>query len=319
MNKNSMAIIILCSYLCEVEGIKPFEPSEWGKIAQKLIECRMEPYEVIELSNEKLEKILNFSSQEIERINKLISRSANIAFELKKLQEIGINIVTRADKEYPKLLKKKLKSNCPPLLYYIGELNIANMKSIGFVGSRSANEEDKLFVNNIISKIDKNKYAICSGGAKGVDTFATEYAYQNQYYVIQYIADSFLKKIKDIEVIEAIKNKKMLIISSAKPNASFNVGMLMARNKYIYSQSEATIVVKSDYKKGGTWSGAIECLRKKYCNLYCQDIENKGNKELIELGLKPIDNNWDGNIEEFYYKESENKKVENYGEQITLF
>lgn len=37
----------------------------------------------------------------------------------------------------------------------------------------------------------------------------------------------------------------------AKPDAGFNAGIAMQRNKYIYVQSEATVVVKSDYNKGG--------------------------------------------------------------------
>ena len=78
-----------------------------------------------------------------------------------------------------------------------------------------------------------------------------------------------------------------------KPDAGFSVGIAMMRNKYIYSQSEGTVVVKSDYKKGGTWSGAIENIKHKRSETYCWDNPKyQGNVELIAKGAIPIDEQW---------------------------
>jgi predicted Rossmann fold nucleotide-binding protein DprA/Smf involved in DNA uptake len=55
---------------------------------------------------------------------------------------------------------------------------------------------------------------------------------------------------------------QLVLISPYDPNAGFNVGNAMQRNKLIYALADASLVVSSDINKGGTWTGAIEQLEK---------------------------------------------------------
>ena len=55
---------------------------------------------------------------------------------------------------------------------------------------------------------------------------------------------------------------QLVLISPYDPTAGFNVGHAMQRNKLIYALADAALVVNSDYKKGGTWAGAVEQLEK---------------------------------------------------------
>ena len=89
----------------------------------------------------------------------------------------------------------------------------------------------------------------------------------------------------------------------------------MMRNKYIYAQSEATLVIKADYNKGGTWSGASENLRNRWTLTLCRNQPSyPGNKALIEKGAIPIDDNWDGSIRGF-----EETGTQGAEEQLSLF
>lgn len=295
MNDNSMAIIILCSHLCVGEDVKPFEPAEWSKLADRLLKINLTPSDLLSLNKEGLKN--HFSIHEIDRIIKLSNRSASISFELSKYAEQGIKIVTRADNEYPKMIKSRLGKNCPPLFYYIGDLSICNKKSIGFVGSRKIDEADIKFTKGIVLKVTKSGYAVVSGGAKGVDSISVETAIENNGYAIEYVADSLIRKAKMKNVIQAIRKNRLVILSLAKPDAGFNAGIAMGRNKFIYTQSEATLVVRSEYNKGGTWSGANESLKKDYCKVLCWDNnEYAGNKAIIKNGAIAINENWNCEI-----------------------
>lgn len=317
-NINSEVIIILCSYLCVGEDTKPFETVEWSKIAEILMENSLTPKDLIDMKREDLEKY--FSSEVAQRILTLFKRSGSITFEIQKLKENGIEIVTRADENYPRILKRKLKKNCPPLFYYVGDISLCNKKSIGIVGSRNCDKDDEEFTKNLVKKIIDNNYAIVSGGARGIDSIASETALENNGIIIEYLSDSLLKKIKKRNIINAIRNKQLLLLSSSKPDAGFNVGMAMARNKYIYSQSEATIVIKSDYKKGGSWNGAVEAMKKGYCKVVCRENENsKGNIELINNGAMGVSSDWNLEFEKATLKEEKIEKKVDTSKQLDLF
>lgn len=101
-------------------------------------------------------------------------------------------------------------------------------------------------------------------------------------------------------------------MSAVKPDMGFTSGIAMMRNRYIYAQSDGTVVVRSGYKKGGTWNGAADCIKHKIVPVLCWDkSEYKGNQELICMGAVPIDTDWNGELSTLSTKED--------SIQLTLF
>lgn len=293
---NSHAIILLCSHLCKGPDVAPLEPSEWTGCAEKLLNAKKQPQDILDFSDDDFSEILGLDKEQIARYNRLRDRSASISIEYTRLESMGIFITTRADPNYPALLKKKLSKNSPPLFYYCGDIGIANDECIGFVGSRNIEQCDAEFTKKIVEACLDNKFSIVSGGARGVDSTAAETIMQNNGVAIEYVADSLSRKIKDKDVLRRIRDERLLILSAAIPTAGFNVGMAMQRNKYIYSQSLGTVIIRSDYNKGGTWAGATENLRHKYSHTFCWNNNSyKGNMELIKLGAIPIDDDFNPN------------------------
>lgn len=312
MNDNSSMIAVLCSHLCS-ENCKPFEPSEWTRFADLLIEHKLQPKDIPDLSDNDMKQCFGYSEADVERIKKLLDRSGSLSFELGKYSARGIKVVTRADKGYPRALKQKLQGNCPPMFYYAGELALLDRKTVGFVGARTVSEEDISFAENTVRKINKLGFGVVSGGARGGDSTASAASRENGSFCIEYVSDSLARKLKNSEVISSLQSGQLLILSLAKPDAGFNAGIAMQRNKYIYVQSEATVVVKSDYNKGGTWGGASEALKKDYCPVLCRDHQQYlGNSGLIRLGAVPIGDSWDGNVEKISSMKPDD------GEQLTF-
>ena len=302
MNDNSRAIIILCSMLSVTDDIRPLTPGEWNSFAKLLVSRQLEPKDVLFMSEDAIRITLGLGDEETQRIMRLLDRSGSLSFEVEKYENIGIKIITRADTEYPKALKQKLKSKCPPLFYVAGDINICDTKAIGFVGSRNIDVEELEQTKTLAKEALNKGYTIVSGGAKGVDQIALRTAFEHEGNMIVYLADSMLAKMKDSDLIQAIRNKKAVLFSAAKPDAGFNTGIAMMRNKYIYAQSEGTIVIKSDYNRGGTWNGAMENIRNKWCTTYCiNNSKHKGNIELINKGAIPIDETWDFNLNEIIF------------------
>ena len=64
----------------------------------------------------------------------------------------------------------------------------------------------------------------------------------------------------------------------------------------------ATVVVRSDLNKGGTWAGATESLKHRWTRTYVWDNRQyPGNQKLIELGAIPLSDDgkpvaWEDNL-----------------------
>ena len=315
MNDRSTAIAVLCSHLCAGEGVSPLEPKEYSAFAALLRSRQLDPEAVLRFGKQDFMQALDMTDEQAERFLRLLDRSASLSFELSKYESMGITVLTRADAAYPKRLKEKLANACPPLFYAAGDPAIAARSAIGFVGSRSIGDSDILFVQSAVRNVLRNGHVIVSGGAKGCDSIAEETALDAGGAAIAYLSDSMLRKLRNAKTLQAVQQGALLLLSVAKPDAGFNTGIAMMRNKYIYAQSDATLIVKSDYNKGGTWNGATENLRNRWALTLCRNhLSYPGNKALIEKGAIPVDDDWDGSIQALAEKEKQES-----AEQLSLF
>lgn len=332
MNKlcqDSLVTLLICSDLGLSMDVKkkykPYTLAQWNKLADKILNSSLQkPSSLLGCDNEVLKKELLLNSEELERLQFLLGRGGNLAIEIEQLESKGIYITTRAEGNYPQRLKTILKRQSPPIIFYSGNLSLANRDGIGIVGSRSIDDNGILFTKKIAKKFSKEGYTIISGGAKGVDSIAEDTALDEKGCVISIVSDSLSNKIKEKNIRNSILEEKLLVLSIVNPNARFSVYSAMDRNKYIYALSQYVVAVSSKENGGGTWTGAVENLKKKWVPLFVRSGKDvpSGNKKLLELGGKPIsmDNIDDTNIciKDFFVDSVEGNYIRTDYEQINM-
>jgi len=299
ITERTKSILLLTSYFTKSSDrdIKPLSTSEWNRLVRWLQSKSINPEDFLMQDLKLLLNDWNDKAITSERIISLLERKSGLAIALEKWTKSGIWIISRGDKPYPKKIKERLKENAPPIFFGIGNIELFNNKYIGVVGSRKTSEKELFDTKTIGKDIYKNGYGVVSGGAKGVDESAMLGALEANGYCIGYVADSLILKSTSNIYRKYILEKKLVLVSPYNPEAGFNVGNAMARNKLIYTQSDATIVVKSD-TKGGTWEGAKENIKKHWVPIWVVDNNEKGNEEIIKLGAKKLLNIKELNIDE---------------------
>ena len=291
ISSQTQAILLLTSYFSKPtkDSVKPLTIKEWGRFAQWLKDHRINPESLL---NGQLNTALDgWTDKSItpERIEKLIKRGSALALAMEKWTRAGLWVLTRSDKDYPNRLKQLLKTDCPPVLFGCGDPALLNNGGIAVVGARNANDDDLGFSRKLGGKAANQGYSIISGGARGVDEAAMLGALEAEGTVIGVLADSLLKAATSKKYREYLINQNLVLVSPYYPEAGFNAGNAMSRNKYIYCLSDTSVVVKSD-TKGGTWNGALENLKEQWVPLWVKistDI-NSGNAQLIRKGGKPL-------------------------------
>ena len=303
ITEKTKAILLFTSYLGKDinRTLKPLTTIEWSRFAQWLKSKSMSPEDLL-LQDDKI--INDFKDKTIssERLFALLERKSSLAMALEKWSKAGVWILNRGDKNYPKYVKDKLKSNAPPIFFGIGNAELLNKKYIGVVGSRNTNNQELSDTKWLASSITRSGYGVVSGGAKGVDEAAMIGALENNGFSLGYVADSLIKKSTSSLFRQFIINEKLCLVSPFNPEAGFNVGNAMSRNKLIYAQSDATIVMKSDVK-GGTWEGARENLKKNWVPTWVIDNNIKGNIELVKMGAKQLSSVNEINVSQLIKKE----------------
>lgn len=238
----------------------------------------------------KSEFLLN--EKEISDLIKARSDLPALSFLAESLYNQGFEIIPINSPEYSPTLKNNLKTKLsPPLLYLKGNKQLLHEPSVAIVGSRNAGEKSLVFTENLAREFAKNYKVVVSGFAKGVDKMALDASIKYNGHSIIVLPQGILSSSREFQkYYPQIIAGDVLVVSTFPPKVPWSVGLAMARNAYIYGLAEEIYVAEAD-SKGGTWSGAIDGLkkgRKVYVRLPESD-ENIANELLIQKGAIPID------------------------------
>lgn len=268
------------------KSAKPLSKGEWSRFAIWLKDHELEPSGLLQGDLQTKLSRLSDKSISADRIQALLERGATLGLALEKWERAGLWVMTRSDTDYPDRLKRRLRLNSPAVFFGCGNKNLLNKGGVAVIGSRDADEGDLNFTQHIGKETALQGYSIVSGGARGVDQSAMMGALDNEGTAIGVMADSLLKATSSAKYRNKIMSGDLVLISPFNPEASFNVGNAMARNRYIYCLADTAIVISSTADKGGTWTGAIENLKAAWVPLWVKKTETQksGNPFLVDKG-----------------------------------
>lgn len=287
LTDNAQAVLLLTAHFFKpVKGaVKPLTPTEWGRFALWLKENNCVPASLLKVEPSEALDGWHDSKISKERIEELLSRGHAMALALEKWSRAGLWVLTRSDAAYPSRLKSRLNTNAPPVLFGCGNANLLNSGGVAVVGSRKAVDEDLQFTRELGMKVAYEGCSIISGGARGIDETSMLAAIGVEGTVVGVLADSLLRAATSAKWRQGLMDQNMVLVSPFYPEAGFNVGNAMARNKYIYCLADTAVVVHSG-GSGGTWSGALENLKNMWVPLWVKPSKDKqsGNAEIVNKG-----------------------------------
>jgi predicted Rossmann fold nucleotide-binding protein DprA/Smf involved in DNA uptake len=271
----------------DAEPVRPLTPREWTDLEQKISSAGLAgPAALLGLATFDLRRELEIESDEADRIAALVGRATQMNVELTRLAERGITVLTRLEHSYPSRLRNSLKHVAPPVLFTAGERSLLDKGGIAVVGSRNIDESGQSFAVEIGRRCARSSLPLISGGARGTDAMSMQSAIEAGGEAVGVLADSLERAVRAADLIEALEDGRLALVTPYSPGASFTVGTAMGRNKIIYAMADYAVVVSSEVQKGGTWSGATEALKAGYCPVFARTGEHvpDGNNELVKKG-----------------------------------
>ena len=267
---------------------KPLSVREWSRLAAWLKEREIEPSDL--LKGDLKSRLSGWMDRSVtlSRLEQLIGRGGTLGLALERWRRAGIWVIARPESEYPDRLKRRLQLASPPILFGCGNKALLDRGGIAVVGSRAADREDIEFTEDLGKEVARQGLSIVSGGARGVDESAMLGALRSEGTAIGVLADSLLRSGTSERFRKYLISGDLVLTTPFNPEAGFNVGNAMSRNRYIYGLADAAIVISSTPDKGGTWNGALEDLKAAWVPLWVKRTKNEksGNPELVRRGAR---------------------------------
>ncbi len=288
---DTQAILLLCASFGQNRQLEP-QPltlSEYNFLAEWLRENQMRPADLLETTaKQQLQKITD-SKVNPNRLIALLERGAMLSLAVEKWTNQGLWVLGRSDTKYPKRLKQTLRHLAPAILYGVGNIELLSTGGLAIVGSRDVDEEGFGYTQRVAQTCAAQEIQVVSGGARGVDQAAMLGVLDAGGTALGVLADSLSKAAVNSKYRPNIREGRLLLVSSYDPDAGFNTGNAMGRNKYIYALADYALVVSSSVGKGGTWAGAVEVLQRfKDIPVFVRMHPNvlEGNQQLYNMGAK---------------------------------
>lgn len=302
ISPNTQAILLLTAPLIAGRGASSpdlLSPGEYKRLAKHLREMKRQPADLLSTEAAELQQACQ-PVVDVGRLKRLLGRGFLLSQAIEKWQARAIWVVSRADPDYPRRLKARLREDAPAVLYGCGDISLLDSGGLAVVGSRHVDDvliDYTMAVGRLAARAGR---VLVSGGARGIDQAAMRGALEAGGKVSGVLADSLEKTAMNREHRNLLLEGQLVLISPYDPSAGFNVGNAMQRNKLIYALADASLVVSSDLNKGGTWAGAVEQLEKlKFVVVYVRSTGegSSGLNALRNKGAIPWPN--PGDVEEF--------------------
>ncbi len=180
-------------------------------------------------------------------LNALVNFNENDFFG--NLNKRNIKCVTYISENYP---KKLLRLKNPPIvLFYCGNLDLINTKTIAIVGTRVPTNYGKVITEKYSKELSKNGFTIISGLAMGIDKIAHEGAIEQNGNTIAVIGGGFdhMFPAMNVNLARTIA-KGGLILTEYYPSIKPTKYSFPVRNRIIAALSDAVLITEANIGSG---------------------------------------------------------------------
>jgi len=217
-------------------------------------------------------------------------RMLDLEMEVKKVSDLGIQVITLQDENYPRRLKEI--DQPPPVLFVKGGLLPQDDWAVAIVGTRQNSVYGRQVTEELASFLAQNKVTVISGLARGIDIIAHDATLKAGGRTIAVLGcgvDQIYPPENRIIAEKMIKNGALISeYAIGTPPDGIN---FPPRNRIISGLSLATVVVEAGESSGAliTSTFAVNQGREVFAapgNYYAP--KSKGTNRLIRDGARPL-------------------------------
>lgn len=288
MNADAWATALLTVPLKSPDGTRALTPTEWARLSAWLDDRHLGPGQLVQENPDRV--LADWMDHRVtaDRVQRLLGRVRALETSIARWQSLRLTLLTVSDEDYPKRLRRRLARKAPPVLFATENTALLDQGGLAVVGSRNASEEECAYAVELGEQASSEDICIVSGGARGIDQQAMLGAIESGGQAVAVLPNNILRTAASAGLRDHIDAGRLGLVTPYSPDARWNAGLAMGRNKHIYCLADAAVAVASVEGRGGTWAGATENLRRGWVPLWVKESHDarSGSPGLVERGAR---------------------------------
>ena len=292
LSPNTQAILLLTAPLIAGRGARAPERlthGDYTRLARHLRELHRQPADLLAPDAAEL---LHACAAVVDagRLQRLLGRGFLLSQVIEHWRARAIWVMSRADAEYPRRIKVRLREDAPAVLYGCGPVGLLDRGGLAVTGSRHLDDGLADEAAAVARRAARAGRSLLCSGATRIDRAAMHGALQAGGSVVGLLSDGLERAALAREHRQALLDGRLVLASPCDPAAAVDAGQARQRNALICALADAVLVVGADADEGAAWADAIESLgndRVPPVYVHRNDVASAGLQALLGRGALP--------------------------------
>jgi predicted Rossmann fold nucleotide-binding protein DprA/Smf involved in DNA uptake len=276
--------LIMLLFCCQLEAYKevPVTPEEW-LVIEKIIKMHglKGPTSLLGMKYEELIDVLGIDEFCAYKMHQRMKTMDIFIKALSDIENRDIQVITKYDEAYPKVLLRTMKKRAPLYLFYSGDITLVK-EGISLAGLVEVTKKERGYTKRLVDKIKEEQFVLVSNDTRGIDDVALQYALHHDCVVACFICHDFYKKQQEYR--RYLKSKQMILLTAVDPAKYFTVTNAIDRNSYVCGLSKYQIIISSKINNGATWFTALQNMHQRWTIPFVVENDTIGNIRLLDMG-----------------------------------
>ena len=250
--------------------------------------------DLFDLNEQEIRNEFSFKENIVKAIVQAKISAEEIEDTIEDMSTAGINPIFIFDSAYPSILKDRLKSESPSILYCLGETKLLQNNACAILGSSEISNKGESITYKTVNNLVNHNITIISGMNKGVGTLTHKSAIESKGTTIGVLPCGFFTFNMSDKLKQIYNPDNFLIISPYFLKEEFSLFKAMERNKIICAMSKAVMITEAPERSESGIFEAGKSTQKLQIPLFTAEYAEypesaKGNIELLKnFGAIPI-------------------------------
>lgn len=229
-----------------------------------------------------------------DRLRTLLDATRAFAFEIERLEEGGIQIISALDERFPTLLRDRMAHGCPPHVFAAGDLSTMQRPILSIVSESTSAGPIQLSARHAVAAAVVAGWSVATADSVSAGDIAStviDEAVACEASLLVLSSAGINRAARQADLRKLVQASDVCLVSPFSPNAPESGAATRARDSMLHAVSNLTLVASCRDGTGPTWNAAFEAVQREPASVAVITGPGapQGNLALAALGAQQLD------------------------------